>query len=118
MNTDKIYAESVANEYTEKDTSKVISLKKLDRAAKLPSNIFGYTFGIISALVLGVGMCLCMGMIGGGTEMSFIIGIVVGILGIIGVSINYPIFRKIRKHGMKKYAADIISLANEISSKQ
>ena len=30
MNTDKIYAEAIANEYAPKDTSKVLALKKLD----------------------------------------------------------------------------------------
>lgn len=29
MNTDKIYAEQLANEYTPKDTSKVVALKNL-----------------------------------------------------------------------------------------
>ena len=51
MNTDKIYAEQVANEYAPKDTSKVIALRKLDAKAKLPANIFAYSFGIIMALV-------------------------------------------------------------------
>ena len=60
MNTDKIYAEAMANEYAPKDTSKVVALRKLDRKAKSKANIFGYTFGIIMALVLGVGMCLSM----------------------------------------------------------
>ena len=64
MNTDKIYAEQIANEYAPKQTSKVKALKKLDAQAKNPANIFTYTFGIISALVLGVGMCLSMGVIG------------------------------------------------------
>lgn len=32
MNIDKIYAESLANEYTPKDTAKVVALKKLDIA--------------------------------------------------------------------------------------
>lgn len=60
MNTDKIYAEQLANEYTPKDTSKVVALRKLDAKAKLPATIFTYTFGIISALIAGVGMCLSM----------------------------------------------------------
>ena len=58
MNTDKIYAEQLANEYAPKDTSKVVTLRKLDAKAKLPANVFTYTFGIITALVAGVGMCL------------------------------------------------------------
>lgn len=31
MNTDKIYAEQLANEYALKDTSKVVALRKLDK---------------------------------------------------------------------------------------
>ena len=54
MNTDKIYAEQLANEYALKDTSKVIALRKLDAKAKLPATVFTYTFGIITALVAGV----------------------------------------------------------------
>ena len=60
MNTDKIYAEQLANEYAPKDTSNVIALRKLDKKAKLPATVFTYTFGIITALITGVGMCLSM----------------------------------------------------------
>ena len=49
MNTDKIYAEQLANEYALKDTSKVVALRKLDKKAKLPATVFTYTFGIIAA---------------------------------------------------------------------
>lgn len=115
MNTDKIYAEHLANEYAPKDTSKVIALKKLDAKAKLPANIFTYSFGMISALVLGVGMCLTMGQIGNGTTGSFVIGIVIGIIGMIGLGVNYPIYRRILEKGKKKYAFEIMELAKEIS---
>lgn len=115
MNTDKIYAEHLANEYAPKDTSKVIALKKLDAKAKLPASIFTYSFGMISALVLGVGMCLTMGQIGNGTTGSFVIGIVIGIIGMIGLGVNYPIYRRILEKGKKKYAFEIMELAKEIS---
>lgn len=64
MNTDKIYAETLASEYAPKDTSMVTALKKLDRKAKLPANIFAYSLGCISALIAGTGMCLSMRVIG------------------------------------------------------
>lgn len=67
MNTDKIFAEAIANEYAPKDTSKVVALRKLDRRAKLPANIFAYSFGVGMTLVLGLGMCLSMGVIGSGS---------------------------------------------------
>ncbi len=118
MNTDKIYAESIVNEYSPKETSKVVALKKLDSRAKRPSDIFAYTFGIISSLLLGVGMCLCMGQIGGGSTISFVIGIIVGLFGIAGCSVNYVIYKAIRARGKAKYASDIMMLAREISEKE
>ena len=115
MNTDKIYAESIANQYAPKDTSKVVALRKLDRKAKQPSEIFAYTFGILSTLVLGTGMCLSMGVIGGSGTAAFAAGIILGVAGILGVSFNYPLYKKIRNAGMKKYAGDIMLLAKEIT---
>ena len=117
MNTDKIYAEHIANEYSKKETSKVKKLKRLDAKAKLPANIFTYTFGIISTLILGTGMCLAMGVIGSGT-IGMVIGIVVGLIGIVGCAVNYPIYKKLREIGKNKYGSDILRLANEISESE
>lgn len=118
MNTDKIYAEAIANEYAPKDTSKVVALKKLDKKAKLPANIFAFTFGTVMALVLGVGMCLSMQVIGNGSSAMMIAGIIIGLIGIGGVSVNYPIYRKMLESGKKKYAYEIMQLAKEISDSE
>lgn len=116
MNTNKIYAEHIANEYSVKKESKVIALKKLDRKAKLPANIFAYTNGIIMSLIIGTGMCLSMNVIGNGNFM--ILGIIIGIIGIIGVSTNYFSYKKILDNSKAKYAQDIIKLAKEISENE
>lgn len=117
MNTDKIYAEQLANEYAPKDTSKVVALRKLDAKAKRPANIFTYTLGTLSALVFGTGMCLAMGQIGSGTTGSFVLGIIIGLLGMAGMSVNYPIYKKLLANGKQKYAFEIMELAKEISEK-
>ena len=114
MNTDKTYAEKVAAEYAPKETSKVVALKKLDRKAKAGANIFGYTFGIIMTLLLGVGMCFSLKVIGNNEVWQNILGYAVGGIGIVGVSINYLIYKKILAKGKLKYGNDIIALANEI----
>ena len=114
MNTDKIYAESIAKEYAPKDNSKIVALRKLDAKAKMPATVFTYTFGIIFALVFGTGMCLAMQVIGNGIT-GMILGIVVGIIGMIGCGVNYPIYKKMLENGKKKYAFDIVELAREIS---
>ncbi len=115
MNTDKIYAEALANEYAPKDTSKVVALKKLDRKAKLPSEIFAYSFGIITALVFGTGMCLAMEQIGAGIPGAKMGGIILGLAGMVGMGVTYPIYRKLRASGKQKYAFEIMELAKGIA---
>ena len=117
MNTDKIYAEQLANEYAPKDTSKVVALRKLDAKAKLPATVFTYTLGIAAALIFGTGMCLAMGQIGSGTPVSLVLGIIIGVVGMIGMGVNYPIYKRLLEKGKKKYAFEIIELAKEISEK-
>lgn len=114
MNTDKILAESIAKDYAPKDNSKIVALKKLDHRAKLPATIFTYTCGIISALIFGTGMCLAMQVIGGGI-VGMIFGILIGIIGLIGCGINYPIYTKLLEKGKAKYAYEIVELAREIA---
>ena len=114
MNTDKIYAESIAKEYASKDSSKIVALRKLDKKAKMPATIFTYTFGIISSLVLGTGMCLAMQVLSSGI-IGMVIGIIVGVIGMIGCGVNYPIYKKMLENGKKKYAYEIVELAREIS---
>ena len=115
MDTDKIYAEHLANEYAPKDTSKVAALRRLDARAKLPAPVFTYAFGIAAALLLGVGMCLTMGKIGGGTDTAFALGVAVGVVGLIAMGVNYPLYKKLLAKGRRKYASDIMELAREIS---
>ncbi|MDY6034040.1 MAG: dihydropteridine reductase [Bulleidia sp.] len=119
MNTDKIYAEQMANEYAPKDTTKVVALRKLDCKAKLPAQIAAYSIGIVSALVLGLGMCSSMGVvIGTGTAFMSVLGIVLGVIGIVGVSVNYPLYKKLLAAGKQKYAYEIMELAKEINNQE
>ena len=111
MNTDKIYAESIAKDYAPKDNSKIVALKKLDNRAKLPATIFTYSCGIISSLVFGTGMCLAMKVIGN----SMVLGIVIGIIGLTGCGLNYPIYKRMLEKGKAKYAYEIVELARRIS---
>lgn len=116
MNTDKIYAESIAKDYAPQSTSKITALKKLDRKAKRPAEVFAYTFGIVFALIFGTGMCLAMKVIGSGTTVTMVAGIIVGVIGMVGLGINYPIYKRLLENGKKKYAFEIMELAKEITA--
>ena len=114
MNTDKIIAESIAKDYAPKESSKIVALKKLDNKAKLPATIFTYSLGIVSALVFGTGLCLAMQVIGSGL-VGMLLGIVVGIVGLVGCGVNYPIYKNMLEKGKAKYAYEIVELARQIS---
>lgn len=114
-NLDAVYAEKIAEEYSQKSDSKVVALKKLDKKAKRPAEIFAYSFGIVSALILGLGMCLSMGVIGNQTTFSMIVGIIIGIAGIAMVSVNFPIYKRILDSQKQKYAFEILEIAKEIT---
>lgn len=118
MNTDKIYAEQLANEYAPKDTSKVVALRKLDAKAKMPATVVVYTIGIIAALVMGVGMSLSMGVIGSGSTPMFVLGIILGVIGIAAMGVNYPLYKRLLVQGKEKYAYEIMELANQISGQE
>ncbi len=62
-------------------------------------------------------MCLSMNVIGGGSSLMSVLGIVVGIIGFVMMGLNYPVYKKMLEKGKKKYAFEIMQLAKEISDK-
>ena len=102
--------------YEPKTKTKYDELIALNKRVELPAYIFAYTFGIIASLILGLGMCLAMQVIGTGIPLM-VLGIVIGVIGIALVSVNYPIFLAIMKSRKKKYAEKIIALSDELLTK-
>ena len=92
------------------EEDKMEQLRKLDASVTKPGTIVSLIIGIISSLILGVGMCCTMVW----AETFFIIGIVVGVVGIIGVIAAYPIYTKITKRQREKLAPEIIRLSDEL----
>lgn len=104
----------IRTQYTEKENTALDELKKLDRKAKRPATVFGYTFGTVGALVLGAGMSLAMEVIGS----SMLLGIGVGLIGILMVAVNYPLYQSILGKRRKKYAEEIIKLSDKIMTEE
>ena len=55
-----------------------------------------------------------MQVIGSGIG-GMVLGILVGIVGLIGCGVNYPLYKKMLEKGKKKYAYEIVQLAREIA---
>lgn len=117
MEEEKEFAQRIKEEYTEKDETNLDDLRKLDRKVKTFPTAFAYIFGVFGSLILGVGMCLAMNVLGG-TTAWMIVGIVVGLIGIVLVSVTAPIYNKMLSSRKKKFANEILALSNKMLSEE
>lgn len=109
------YVEKMKKEYEVKEITKLDELKTLDKKIKKGPNLFAYIFGVIGSLVLGFGMTVAMDIILSG---NMVIGIIVGLVGILMVSINYKLYKIILNKNKEKYSDKIIELSNELLNKE
>jgi hypothetical protein len=117
MTTQTNTIERIRASYVEKETTKFDELKQLDKKVKRPAQIFAYTYGSLSSLVLGTGMSLAMKIIGGTLSFVMPLGIAVGVVGIGLVSSTYPLYKKILNDRKKKYAKQIFELSDSLLNK-
>ncbi len=92
-------------------------MKTVKKTSIFPAFITALSIGIIGALIFGTGMCFALGQFGAGA-VFMAVGIVLGLVGIAGCVINYPLYRKILKKGRDKYSYEILELAKEITGEE
>lgn len=100
----------------EETEDKMTQLRRLDAAVTQKATTASLVFGMIGALIMGIGMSLIMTDIGKmlGTTLALMIGIGVGIIGIVLVCMAYPIYNRILKKEREKIAPEIIRLSDEL----
>ena len=102
----------------EKKEDKMAQLRRLDAGVTGKAQAVSLVFGVIGALLLGIGMSLTMSdfskILGGLEDMALLIGISIGIVGIVLVSLAYPIYNRIVKKEREKIAPEIIRLTDEL----
>lgn len=101
-----------------KAEDKMERLRRLDRGVTKKAQIVSMTLGIIGTLILGFGMSLVMtdlaDIFGSYEDLSMIIGITVGTVGLVLDCLSYPIYSLIVKHERKKIAPEVIRLTDEL----
>lgn len=102
----------IREKYTKptQEEDKMERLRKLDASVTKPGTVVALIVGIISALILGVGMCCTMVW----ADTMFIPGIFIGIVGIVGAIAAYPIYIRITKKQREKLAPEIMRLSDEL----
>ena len=119
MKDKEFVVEKIRSQYTEQEHTELEELKALDAKVKRPANVFGYTYGSLSALVMGSGMSLVMTDIGAKLGLSTIMvpGIAIGIVGMGMALTTYPIYKRMLNSRKKKYAPEIMAMSDKIMSK-
>ena len=110
-------AEKIRKAYLPKEEDKLQKLTALNKKVHRPIKMLAYIIGTIGSLILGIGMCLSMKVIGANLSFVMPLGIGVGVLGILIVSINYPIYKKLLENRKKLYSCQIIEISDSLLNK-
>ena len=102
----------------EETEDKMAQLRRLDASVTQKAQAVSLVFGVIGALILGFGMSLAMTnlgeILGSYRGMAMLFGIIIGIVGIVLVSLAYPLYNRIVKKEREKIAPEIIRLTDEL----
>ena len=97
---------------------KMARLRRLDASVTNTAQAAALVLGIIGTLILGLGMSLCMTdlgkILGSHSDLSMLIGMIIGVFGGILISLAYPVYNAIVKIKRKKLAPEIIRLTDEL----
>ena len=115
-NDQEFLVQKIRTQYTEAKHTELDELKALDAKVKKPANVFAYTYGSLSAIVMGAGMSLVMTDIGAmiGLSGTMVPGIAIGIVGMGMTLSTYPLYKKMLASRRKKYASQILELSEKI----
>jgi len=116
MNDKEFMVEKIRAQYIEETRSDLDQLKALDAKVHRSANVFAYSYGSISALIMGAGMSAVMTDIGSilGLGDVMVPGIIVGCVGMLMALTTYPIYKKILVSRKKKYGPEILRLSDEL----
>lgn len=87
---------------------KLAALRRLDEGVTQKAMAFSLTLGIIGTLIMGTGMCCVL------VWSRMLIGIPVGLLGILGVVLAYPLYNRILKTERARIAPEVLRLTDEL----
>ena len=116
LNDQNFIIQNIRSKYQKEETTQLDTLKQLDKKVQRPANLFAYIFGSIAALIMGSGMSLVMTDIAEyiGISNPMVVGIAIGVVGMILLLLNHPIYKGILGARRKKYANEIFALSDQL----
>ncbi|MBR6735296.1 MAG: hypothetical protein IKL92_00300 [Oscillospiraceae bacterium] len=101
---------NIRKKYITTDEDKLEQLRRIDASTTQKGTAMALIVGILSSLIFGIGMSMIM--VWGGDLM--LPGILIGVVGLIGVVMAYPIHLTVTKCEREKVASEVIRLTDEL----
>ena len=97
---------------------KLARLYRLDRGVTQTAQSVSLVLGVMGALILGLGMSLCMTDLGAAlgvkSGVAMAIGVLAGVVGGALAALAYPVYQAIVKAKRKQIAPEILRLSDEL----
>lgn len=104
----------IRDKYLPKEKSKLEQLRRLDESTTKKGMACSLMLGIAGSLVLGIGMCCTMLW----SDALFVPGVIIGLVGIAGMALAYPLNVSITKKERERLAPEILRLTSELMNGQ
>ena len=102
--------ERIRRKYMPQEESKLERLKKLDLRVQMAGTLESLCFGIVGALVFGIGMYFFLDVFEGGAWLTALLMV----LGAVIMIPAYPIYRRIARKTKAELTPEILRLSEEI----
>ena len=100
---------NIRQKYIPREENKMEQLRRLDASVTKKGTFISLIVGIIGALIMGTGMSLVM------VWSSYMaLGIVIGVIGMIGIGLAFPLYNRITTKERDKLAPEIKRLSDEL----
>lgn len=100
----------IQRKYQPIEENKMEQIRKLDQSATDKATMVSVAVGMAGALFFGLGLTCCLMCHG----VWFIIGLVIGLLGLVPAGITYPLYTRIVKRERERIGPEIMRLSEEL----
>ena len=107
--------EAIRNKYLPREETKMEQLRQLHAIPTQKAQAASLAVGVIGALILGIGMSLCLTNLGAALgSLAMVVGIIIGLGGIVFVALAYPVYTRTLKKERERIAPEILRMTDEL----
>ncbi len=98
----------IREKYIPREESPIERLRRMDARVGNKATVGSLVLGVFGLLIFGLGMTCCL-------EWGlFLVGILISIPGLIGISLAYPLYQLVLKKERERVAPEILRLTDEL----